>query len=64
MRSPTLYKFMEDICSQPMHLQSRHMLTSLGEKMTEEEVESLIHGQEDSQGNINYEEFVKMVLAQ
>ena len=42
----------------------RHMLTSLGERMTEEEVESLIHGQEDSQGNINYEEFVKMVLAQ
>lgn len=41
----------------------RHMLTSLGEKMTEEEVEGLIHGQEDSQGNINYEEFVKMVLA-
>ena len=41
----------------------RHMLTSLGEKMSEEEVEILIHGQEDSQGNINYEEFVKMVLA-
>lgn len=41
----------------------RHMLTSLGEKMSEEEVESLIHGQEDSQGNINYEEFVKMVIA-
>ena len=40
------------------------MLTSLGEKMSEDEVESLIHGQEDSQGNINYEEFVKMVLAQ
>lgn len=42
----------------------RHMLTSLGEKMTEEDVEALIHGQEDSSGNINYEEFVKMVLAQ
>lgn len=41
----------------------RHMLTSLGEKMTEEEVEALIHGQEDSSGNINYEDFVKMVLA-
>jgi len=41
----------------------RHMLTSLGEKMTEEEAEVLIHGQEDSTGNINYEEFVKMVLA-
>merc|ERR1711902_292122 len=35
-----------------------------GEKITEEEVEQLIHGKEDSQGNINYEEFVKMVLAQ
>jgi myosin light chain 6 len=42
----------------------RHLLTGLGEKMTEEEVESLIQGKEDSQGNINYEEFVKMVLAQ
>merc|ERR1712213_176239 len=27
-------------------------------------VELLIHGKEDSQGNINYEDFVKMVLAQ
>jgi len=42
----------------------RHLLTGLGEKMSEEEVELLIHGKEDSQGNINYEEFVKMVLAQ
>merc|ERR1711930_6470 len=42
----------------------RHLLTGLGEKMSEEEVEQLIHGKEDSQGNINYEEFVKMVLAQ
>ena len=42
----------------------RHLLTGLGEKMTEEEVESLIQGKEDSQGNINYEDFVKMVLAQ
>jgi len=41
----------------------RHMLTSLGEKMSEEDVEALIHGQEDSSGNINYEEFVKMVLS-
>lgn len=41
----------------------RHMLTSLGEKMNEEDVENLIHGQEDSSGNINYEQFVKMVLA-
>merc|ERR1711982_295446 len=41
----------------------RHMLTSLGERMSEEDVEALIHGQEDSSGNINYEQFVRMVLA-
>jgi myosin light chain 6 len=40
----------------------RHMLTHLGEKMTEEDVESLIHGQEDNDGNVNYENFVKMVI--
>ena len=31
--------------------------------MSEEDVENLIHNQEDSSGNINYEQFVKMVLA-
>ena len=39
------------------------LLTGLGEKMSEEDVEDLIRGQEDSHGNINYEEFVKMVLS-
>nr|CAD7262858.1 unnamed protein product [Timema shepardi] len=34
----------------------------LGEKLTDEEVEQLLAGQEDSQGNINYEEFVRMVM--
>merc|ERR1712012_1016236 len=41
----------------------RRMLTSLGEKMSEEDVQDLTRGQEDSHGNINYEEFVKMVLS-
>jgi len=40
----------------------RHLLTSLGERMTDEEVNELFIGQEDTQGNINYEEFVKNVL--
>ena len=31
--------------------------------MSEEDVENLIHGQEDSSGNVNYEQFVRMVLA-
>ncbi|KAG0728607.1 Myosin-2 essential light chain [Chionoecetes opilio] len=40
----------------------RHLMTHLGEKLTDEEVEQLLAGQEDSQGNINYEEFVRLVL--
>nr|CAD7429963.1 unnamed protein product [Timema monikensis] len=40
----------------------RHLLSTLGEKLTDEEVEQLLAGQEDSQGNINYEEFVRMVM--
>ncbi|XP_072173484.1 myosin-2 essential light chain-like [Diadema setosum] len=39
----------------------RHVMTSLGEKMSDEEVDSLIAGCEDAQGQVNYEEFVKMV---
>lgn len=35
---------------------------SVGEKLTDDEVEQLLAGQEDSQGNINYEEFVRMVM--
>ena len=30
-------------------MELRHLLTGLGEKMSEEEVELLIHGKEDSQ---------------
>lgn len=40
----------------------RHILTSLGEKLTEEEVDQLIGGQEDLQGNIQYEDFIKLVM--
>lgn len=40
----------------------RHLLSTLGEKLTDEEVEQLLVGQEDSQGNINYEEFVRLVM--
>jgi myosin light chain 6 len=40
----------------------RHLLTSLGERLTDEEVEQLLQGHEDAQGNINYEEFVKSVM--
>ncbi|XP_037068325.1 myosin-2 essential light chain-like [Pollicipes pollicipes] len=41
----------------------RHLLTTLGEKLSDEEVEQLMTGHEDSQGNVNYEEFVHSVLS-
>lgn len=41
----------------------RHLLTTLGEKLTDDEVEQLLTNQEDSQGNVNYEEFVRMVMS-
>ncbi|KAF7494505.1 Myosin-2 essential light chain [Sarcoptes scabiei] len=41
----------------------RYLLTALGEKMTEEEVEKLIETSiVDEQGRINYETFVKSVM--
>ncbi|XP_015521772.1 myosin-2 essential light chain isoform X1 [Neodiprion pinetum] len=40
----------------------RHLLTTLGEKLSDEEVETLLAGHEDSQGNINYEDFVRQIM--
>jgi myosin light chain 6 len=33
-----------------------------GQKLSDEEVEQLLVGQEDSQGNVNYEEFVNLIM--
>lgn len=41
----------------------RHLLTTLGEKLSDDEVEQLLVNQEDSQGNVNYEEFVRMIMS-
>ena len=40
----------------------RHLLTTLGERLSDEEVEQLLAGLEDKHGNVNYEEFVRMLL--
>ncbi|XP_068688128.1 myosin-2 essential light chain-like [Montipora capricornis] len=40
----------------------RHVLTSLGEKLKDEDVDTLIQGFEDNSGLINYEDFVKSVM--
>lgn len=41
----------------------RHILTCLGDKLTDDEVDQLLQGMEDASGNINYEEFVKAVMS-
>uniref|UniRef100_M0RDP3 Myosin light chain 6B like 1 n=1 Tax=Rattus norvegicus TaxID=10116 RepID=M0RDP3_RAT len=46
-----------------MGAELRHVLTTLGEKMTEEEVETVLAGHEDSNDCINYEVFLKHILS-
>mgnify|MGYP003710829761 CR=1 FL=1 len=42
----------------------RHVMTNLGEKLTDEEVDEMIREADvDGDGQINYEEFVKMLMA-
>jgi myosin light chain 6 len=40
----------------------RHLLTNLGERLSDEEVEQLLSGLEDKSGHINYEEWIRKLL--
>lgn len=45
-------------------MELRHVMTNLGEKLTDDEVDEMIREADvDGDGQINYEEFVKMMMA-
>ena len=45
-------------------MQLRHVMIDLGEKLSEEEVEQMISEADlDGDGQVNYDEFVKMMMS-
>ena len=45
-------------------LQLRHVMTNLGEKLSEQEVEEMIREADvDNDGQVNYDEFVNMMVS-
>jgi len=57
---PELVHMLIEACD----MQLRHVMTNLGEKLTDEEVDEMIREADvDGDGQVNYEEFVKMMMA-
>lgn len=50
--------------SRTVPVQLRHVMTNLGEKLTDEEVDEMIREADiDGDGQVNYDEFVKMMTS-
>ena len=41
----------------------RHVLTQLGEKLSQKDCDVLLDGQEDADGNVKYDTFIKTILS-
>ena len=39
----------------------RHIMTNLGEKLTDEEVDEMINAVDDGDGRLDYQEFIKLL---
>jgi len=68
--SGTMADFMEGLkvfdkeeCGKILSAELRHILLALGERLSTEEVDELLKGVEDGEGMVNYEAFIKKVMA-
>lgn len=50
-------------CGKILGAEIRHALMALGERLTKDEVDEIMKGVEDAEGQVNYDAFVKKVLA-
>ncbi|KAI3416152.1 Myosin, essential light chain [Globodera pallida] len=55
--------FDKDESGKVMGAELRHVLLALGERLTAEEADELLLGAQDGEGMINYDQFIKKVLA-
>jgi len=55
--------FDKEECGKILAAELRHILLALGERLNTEEVDELLKGVEDSEGLVNYEAFIKKVMA-
>jgi Ca2+-binding EF-hand superfamily protein len=66
----TFHDFMEGLrvfdkeeCGKILGAELRHILLALGERLTPEQVDEMMEGAEDADGMVNYEAFIKKVMA-
>ncbi|CAD5217545.1 unnamed protein product [Bursaphelenchus okinawaensis] len=55
--------FDKEECGKILAAELRHILLALGERLSTEEADELLKGAEDSEGLVNYEAFIKKVMA-